>query len=199
MSNGDFWSLVGFSVAMTITPGPNNLMVAAAAANHGITDTVPHIVGIALGFTVMLAIVAAGLGGVVTGIPALHPILQWIGAAWMLYLAWKIATAGPPDVDGTKRPPLGFLGAAMFQWVNPKAWMIALGAASEFVVPGRPLELEVGRIAGVFAIVAIPCILPWAVLGKGAAHFLNAPHRLRAFNVAMAALLVASLVPLLIR
>ncbi len=194
----DFWPLVGFSVAMTITPGPNNLMVAAAAANHGITDTVPHIAGIAIGFTLMLAIVAAGLGGVVTQAPWLHPVLQWGGAVWLLYLAWKIATAAPVTVDGRKRPPLGFIGAALFQWVNPKAWMIALAAAGEFVVPGRPLGLEAARIAGVFFIIAIPCILPWAMLGSGTARILNAPHRLRAFNVAMAVLLVASMVPLLL-
>jgi threonine/homoserine/homoserine lactone efflux protein len=197
--NSDFWPLVGFSVAMTITPGPNNLMVAAAAANHGITDTVPHITGIAVGFTLMLAIVAAGLGGVVMGVPLLHPVMQWVGAVWLLYIAWKIATALPPALDGEKRPPLGFFGAALFQWVNPKAWMIALGAASEFVVPGRPLALEAGRIAGVFAIVAIPCILPWAMLGSGTARILNAPHRLRMFNVAMAVLLVISVVPMLLR
>ena len=196
--NGDFWPLVGFSVAMTITPGPNNLLVAAAAANNGITDTVPHILGIAVGFTAMLAIVAGGLGGLVMAVPLLHPILQWVGAAWLLYLAWKIATA-PPPTQQTRRPPVGFFSAALFQWVNPKAWMIALGAASEFVIPGRPLALEAGRIAGVFAIVAIPCILPWAMLGSGTARILNAPHRLRVFNVTMAVLLVASVVPMLLQ
>lgn len=196
--NGDFWPLVGFSVAMTITPGPNNLMVAAAAANHGITETVPHILGITVGFTLMLAIVAGGLGGVVDAVPFLHPVLQWGGAAWLLYLAWKIATAPPPS-EQRSRPPLGFFGAAAFQWVNPKAWMIAVAAASEFVVPGRPLLLEAGRIAGIFAIVAIPCILPWAMLGSGTARILNAPHRLQAFNIVMAVLLVASIVPVLVR
>ena len=196
--NGDFWTLVGFSVAMTITPGPNNLMVEAAAANHGITETVPHILGITVGFTLMLAIVAGGLGGVVDAVPFLHPVLQWGGAAWLLYLAWKIATAPPPS-EQRSRPPMGFFGAAAFQWVNPKAWMIALSAASEFVVPGRPLLLEAGRIAGIFAIVAIPCILPWAMLGSGTARILNAPHRLQAFNIVMAVLLVASIVPVLVR
>ena len=198
MMDGDFWPLVGFSVAMTITPGPNNLMVAAAAANNGITDTVPHIVGIAVGFTLMLAIVAGGLGGLVMEIPFLQPILQWVGAAWLVYLAWKIATALPPTAQGS-RPPLGFFGAMLFQWVNPKAWLIALSAATQFVIPGRPLALEAARIAGVFAIVAIPCILPWAMLGSGTARILNAPHRLRVFNVAMAVLLVASVVPMLLR
>ena len=198
MMDGELWPLVGFSVAMTITPGPNNLMVAAAAANNGITDTVPHIVGIAVGFTLMLAIVAGGLGGLVMEIPFLQPILQWVGAAWLVYLAWKIATALPPKSPGS-RPPLGFFGAMLFQWVNPKAWLIALSAASQFVIPGRPLALEAGRIAGVFAVVAIPCILPWAMLGSGTARILNAPHRLRVFNVAMAVLLVASVVPMLAR
>jgi threonine/homoserine/homoserine lactone efflux protein len=192
-----FWPLVGFAVAMAITPGPNNAMVAASAASHGIMDTVPHMAGIAVGFAIMVGIVAAGLGGVLIAWPALHLLLQWVFAAWLLLLAWKIATAAPGDTAGA-RPPMGFFGAAMFQWVNPKAWAIALSAAGEYMLPGRPLIGEVARLTAIFAVVIVPCTFPWAVLGSGAARILDVPGRLRLFNMAMAALLVASVVPMLL-
>ena len=121
-------SLFGFSVAMYITPGPNNVMVAASAANHGIRSTVPHMFGIAVGFSVMLTLVCAGLGSALVNWPLLLPIFRWLGAAWLAVLAWQIAIAPAPGEGGRGRV-LGFLGAAAFQWVNPKAWLIAAGAA----------------------------------------------------------------------
>ena len=192
-----FWPLVGFAVAMTITPGPNNLMVAAGAANHGIVDTVPHIAGICVGFSLMVGIVGMGLGGAVLAAPFLYPAMRWAGAMWLLYFAWKIATSAAPGRDGQCPRPFGFFQAVAFQWVNPKAWLIALSAASQFVVPGRSLGLEVARVAGVFAVVAIPCILPWAILGSGTARILGSTSRLRLFNGAMAILLLACVAPLL--
>lgn len=197
--NGDFWPLLGFAVALSITPGPENLRVAAAAATHGVTDTVPHIVGAALGFALMLAVATAGLGGLLLVVPALRPVLQWAGGAWLCYLAWKIATTVSPEPGGSSAKPLGFIDPARRQWVDPHAWVTALAAAGVFVVPGRSLELEAARVAGIFAVVAIPCILPWAMLGGGTARILTAPHQLRAFSVTMAALLVVSVVPMLLR
>jgi threonine/homoserine/homoserine lactone efflux protein len=197
MTDPGFWPLVGFAVAMSITPGPNNAMVAASAANHGIIDTVPHMAGVAVGFTAMIGIVAAGLGGVMIEWPALHLLLQWFFAIWLLLLAWKIATAPPPGSAG-KRPPMGFFSAVLFQWVNPKAWAIALSAAGEYMLPDRPLIGEVVRLTAIFAVVALPCLFPWAVLGSSAARILDVPARLRLFNVAMAALLVASVVAMLL-
>jgi threonine/homoserine/homoserine lactone efflux protein len=185
-------------VVMTITPGPNNLMVAAGAANHGIARTVPHIAGICVGFSAMTGIVAAGLGGAVMAVPWLYPAMRWAGAAWLLYFAWKIAIAATPGESGQKRAPIGFMAAAAFQWVNPKAWLMALSAASQFVVPSRPLWLEAGKIAVVFALVALPCILPWALLGSGAGRLLGSSSRLRLFNTTMAVLLLACVVPLLL-
>ena len=190
-------SLTGFAVAMYITPGPNNVMLASAGANHGVRATVPHMLGINFGFSAMLVLVAAGLGSLLFVFPLLLPTMRWAGAAWMLYLAWKIATAEPPG-EGVRRRVLGFLGAAAFQWINPKAWLIAVGTASEFMLPHRSLAAQLARIGLVFLVVGIPCMLPWVLLGTGAGRVLRSRAQLRAFNVAMAALLVVSLVPVLI-
>lgn len=189
-------SLTGFAFAMYITPGPNNVMLASSGATYGVRASVPHMLGIALGFSVMLVVVSAGLGSLLLAWPPLLPVMRWVGAAWMLWLAWKIASAPLP---GTVAPRgvLGFTGAAAFQWINPKAWLIALGAASEFTQPDLPLMLQAGRIGLVFLAVALPCMLVWVLLGRGAGRLLRAPVQVRAFNIAMAVLLVASLVPVL--
>ena len=190
-------SLVGFSVVMYITPGPNNVMVAASAANHGIRATLPHMCGIAAGFAVMLTLVCAGLGSALVSWPLLLPAFRWLGAAWLALLAWQIATAPLPG-EGGRRNVLGFFGAAAFQWINPKAWLIAAGAAGEYLLPSHPLLTQLAWIFAVFLIVGLPCLLVWAVLGSGAGQLLRSPARLRTFNVIMALLLVASLIPVLI-
>lgn len=190
-------SLLGFSVAMYITPGPNNVMVAASAANHGIRATIPHMLGIAVGFAIMLSLVCAGLGSTLVNWPLLLPLFRWGGAAWLCVLAWQIAVAPPPG-DGGRGRVLGFVGAMAFQWINPKAWLIAAGAAGEYLSPNHPLLLQLARIFIVFLSVGMPCLFVWAFLGSGAGRLLHSPTRLRAFNVAMALLLVLSLVPVLI-
>ncbi len=195
--NSALLSLIGFSVAMYITPGPNNVMVAASAANNGIRATVPHMFGIATGFSVMLTLVCAGLGSALVSWPLLLPLFRWVGAGWLVVLAWKIALAPPPG-EGGRRRVLGFLGAAAFQWINPKAWLIAAAAAGEYLSPNQPLLAQLARIFVVFLAVGMPCLLVWALLGSGAGRLLHSPTRLRAFNIAMAVLLVASLVPVLI-
>jgi threonine/homoserine/homoserine lactone efflux protein len=190
-------SLIGFSIAMYITPGPNNVMVAASAANHGVRATMPHMVGIAVGFSVMLTLVCAGLGSALVNWPLLLPLFRWAGAAWLVVLAWQIASAPAPGEGGRGRV-LGFLGAAAFQWINPKAWLIAAGAAGEYLSPNQPLAIQLARIFTVFLAVGMPCLMAWAMLGSGARRLLHSPARLRAFNIAMAVLLVASLLPVLI-
>lgn len=190
-------SLIGFSVAMYITPGPNNVMVAASAANHGIRATMPHMLGIAIGFAIMLSLVCAGLGSALVGLPLLLPLFRWAGAAWLCVLAWQIAVAPPPG-EGERRRVLGFFGAMAFQWINPKAWLIAAGAAGEYLSPNHPLLLQLARIFIVFLAVGMPCLFVWAFIGSGAGRLLHSRPRLRAFNVAMALLLVLSLVPVLI-
>ena len=192
--------LLGFAIAGSITPGPNVLMVAAAAAGHGVRAVLPHMLGITFGFGAMLLLVGFGLAGPLAANPALHAVLRWVGAAWLLWLAWKIATAKTGVTrDGTAeaKPPLGFVGAALFQWVNPKAWMLAAAAIPTFTVEGAALAPQVALIAFVFFAVSMPCLMIWAGIGVGAARLLREKRRLRAFNVAMALLLLASLVPIL--
>src|SRR5690606_35889213 len=119
--------LLGFAIAGSVTPGPNVLMVAAAAAGVGIRPVMPHMLGITFGFAAMVALVGLGLAGPLAASRGVHGTLQLAAAAWLLWFAWRIATAPPPG-EGEARPPMNFLQAALFQWVNPKAWMIA-GAA----------------------------------------------------------------------
>jgi threonine/homoserine/homoserine lactone efflux protein len=190
-------SLLGFAVVMYITPGPNNVMVAASAANHGIRATVPHMFGIVVGFAVMLTLVCAGLGSALVSWPLLLPAFRWIGAAWLVVLAWKIATASPPGEGGRGRV-LGFFGGAGFQWINPKGWLIAVAAAGEYLSPGSPLAIQLARIFIVFLVVGMPCVMVWALLGSGAGRLLHSPARLRIFNVSMALLLLLSLIPTLL-
>lgn len=167
-------SMIGFAVAMYITPGPNNVMLASSGAAYGVRATVPHMLGIAVGFTLMLMVVTAGLGSLLLVWPPLFLAMRWAGAAWMLWLAWRIAAAPPPGA-GDQRRILGTIGAAGFQWINPKAWMIAVGASSVFVSGDHALWLQVGRIGLVFAAVAFPCMLPWVLLGKAARRVMRSP------------------------
>lgn len=192
----DWLPLLGFAIAGSVTPGPNVLMVAAAAAGHGVRGVMPHMLGVTFGFTAMIAIVGLGLAGPLAASPAVHGALQLVAAAWLLWLAWKIATAPPPG-EGPARPPLNFIQAALFQWVNPKAWMVAGAAIAGYTVPGAPLGPQVAAIAAVFGLVSMPCLLVWAGLGAGARRVLRDARSLRRFNIAMGVLLALSVLPLL--
>lgn len=187
-------ALAGFAAAASITPGPNNVMVAASGANHGFRATLPHCAGIALGFAVMVAIIGLGVAGVLASVPRIAFVLRWVALGWLLLLAWRIARSGAPGT-GPARPPMGFLGAAAFQWVNPKAWLMAVSANALFVSPASPLPPQVAAMALTFLVLTIPCILMWAALGSAAGRLLGVPWRLRAFNVAMAGLMVVSMLP----
>jgi len=196
------WPLLGFAVAASVTPGPNNMMVAASAANHGVRATLPHMLGIAVGFALMLGIVGAGIAAPLARHPELHAPLQYVAAAWLAFIAWKIGTAevAAPGAGGATRrgrPPMGFVGGALFQWVNPKAWLLCLGAAGTFVAPGAAMVPQVALLSAVFLLVCLPCCLVWAGIGRGAGRVLRAPGRMRAFNVAMGVLLAASVLPAL--
>lgn len=188
-------ALALYTIVTSVTPGPNNMMVLASGVNFGIRRTLPHIAGISLGFGAMVAIMGLGLGTVFERWPELNTVLRGIGGAYLLYLAWKIARAGAPDApEGTTARPLGFLGAAAFQWVNPKAWVMALGAIATYLPP-HPSWAAVTGVAVLMAAINAPCVGIWAGFGTGLRRFLTDPRRLRAFNLIMAALLVASLWP----
>ena len=187
-----------FAVTTSATPGPNNMMIAASGATFGIRRSVPHMAGIATGFALMLLLVTAGVGAALRSAPSAQLVLRWVGAAYLLWLAFRIATA-TPAAPGTARAgrPFTALNAALFQWVNPKAWMITAGAVSTYTTAEAAVFPQALTIAGVFFAVSWPCNLFWAALGAGAARLLRTPARLRAFNLAMASLLVASLIPVL--
>ncbi|PIK69626.1 hypothetical protein CS379_28890 [Methylobacterium frigidaeris] len=185
---------------MSATPGPNNTMVVASGATYGFARTVPHMLGIAAGFPVMLVVLGtAGLP--LLADPRVHAVLKWVGAAYLLWLAWMIARADPDPADPAAKAsgrPLGFLQAALFQWVNPKAWVIAAGALATYTAHAEGASaVATGLLAILFGLVALPCLAFWTLIGVGTARVLRTRRALRLFNLAMAGLLVASLVPVL--
>ncbi|MFC3630681.1 LysE family translocator [Paracoccus angustae] len=187
-------ALTGFSLVTSATPGPNNMMLMASGANFGLRRTVPHMLGVSLGFGAMVAVLGMGLDRIVMGSAVLAGALKWLSLAYVLWLAWKIATAAPPSQAEPPGRPLGFLGAAAFQWVNPKAWAMALGALSAYAAgAGGPLV-----VAAVFAVVNLPVVAAWAAAGQGLRGLLARPARLRAFNAGMAGLLVLSMLPVVL-
>jgi threonine/homoserine/homoserine lactone efflux protein len=188
--------LILFAFVSSITPGPNNMMLLASGANFGLRRTVPHMMGVSLGFGFLALVVGFCVAGVVRALPMLYEALRWGGAAYLLYLAFKIATAkGLGSKDGSGRP-LTFLQAAAFQWINPKALAMALVAVGAYATPDH-LALDVVLIGLVLVVVGLPCIASWAAFGVGMKRMLTRPAALRAFNIAMALLLVASIAPML--
>jgi len=191
-------AFVLFAFATAGTPGPNNMMLLASGANFGFRRTILHILGISAGLGAMVVAMGWGLSGVFRALPILHEILKWAGAAYMLWLAWKIATATGINDKSATGQPMTFLEAAAFQWLNPKAWAMALGAATTYTPEGGG-SLTVLILAGTFMLVGAPCSAAWAGFGQGMRRFLDRPAILRVFNVSMAVLLVASLYPLMIQ
>ena len=185
-------ALTGFAFVMSITPGPNNLMLLASGTHFGWRRSLPHLLGISFGFGVMLVLVGLGLGEVFTRYPGLHEGLKWASLAYLLYLAVKIATATPPTAQGGGRGrPMGFGAAALFQVVNPKAWAMALTAVTAYG------ELGIAALTAVFVLVNLPCCGSWALLGEQMRRWLHRPRALQAFNWGAAALMVVSVLPLL--
>ncbi|MEM0991008.1 MAG: LysE family translocator [Pseudomonadota bacterium] len=189
-------ALAAFAFATSITPGPNNLMLMASGANYGFRRTVPHMLGVGIGFVVMVIAVGVGLAEVFEIWPITLTILQIVCLAFLLYLAWKIATARPfsPNAESAGRP-MTFLAAAGFQWVNPKAWAMALTAITLYA-PDRNV-LSVLSVAAIFGLINIPSVGSWTFVGQTMARWLTDPGRARAFNVTMAVLLILSMYPML--
>lgn len=165
--------------------------------NFGFLRTIPHALGISLGFMLLVVAVGLGLGEIFNAVPWTYTALRWAGAAYLLYLAWRIATSGGmSEAGGQGSKPVTFLGAAAFQWVNPKAWVMAVGAITTYV-PAQGYVYNVLVIAAVFALVNLPSVCVWAGFGSTLRNVLRVPRWLRLFNWGMAALLVLSLYPLL--
>ncbi|MFD1344638.1 LysE family translocator [Litorisediminicola beolgyonensis] len=188
-------ALATFALVTAITPGPNNLMLMASGANFGFRRTLPHMLGVGLGFPAMCVAVGLGVMRLFDLWPPAYTILSVVSVAYMLWLAWKIANAAPPDRTRASARPLSFLQAASFQWVNPKAWSMALSAVTLYA-PGRDLT-GVLWVAGVYVAGSVVSTTSWTVIGTAVQRLLSDRRRLRVFNWAMATLLVASLLPVL--
>ncbi|WFE74154.1 LysE family translocator [Roseinatronobacter sp. S2] len=188
-----FLALLAFAFVTSATPGPNNVMLLASGVNFGFRRSLPHMAGIAIGHAGMVFLVGVGLMGVFISYPPAQMALKVVSVVYMLWLAWKIANAAPPDGTSTKTRPLTFLQAAAFQWVNPKAWVMSLGAVSIYA----PTQewVAVAWVAAGFLSVGWTSTVIWTGLGMGVRRLLQRPDWLRVFNYSMAALLVASLLP----
>jgi threonine/homoserine/homoserine lactone efflux protein len=197
MSLDAFLALVVFAFVTSITPGPNNLMLLASGVNFGFVRTVPHMFGIAGGFATLLFGVGLGLGAVLKAYPALDLTLKIAGGAYLSYLAWKIAMSRSLTAKGeAKAVPMTFFQAAAFQWVNPKAWVMAVTAMAVYTNPEAPF-LSMLLVTAAFAAVNLPSVSVWAGFGMALRGFLADPVRLKWFNIAMGVLLAATLWPML--
>ena len=191
-------AFVAFASVSSITPGPNNLMLMASGTNYGFTRSLPHLMGVSLGFTLMICLVGVGLIEIFDAYPLSYTVLKLFSVGYLVYLAWKIASAESATGSAGKASgkPLTFLQAAAFQWVNPKAWAMALTAISVYAVTEDQF-MGVLVIALMFCAVNLPSCGCWVVLGTQLRRLLTNPVRLRVFNITCAVLLLASLYPIL--
>lgn len=193
MLTQQFIGLLGFAFASSITPGPNNMMLMASGANYGFRLTIPHMLGVAIGFAVMIALVGVGLVGLFEAWPPAFTVLKVVSAVYLVWLAWKIAASPPPAADESETggKPMTFIQAALFQWVNPKAWTMALTAIAVYA-GSRSVPAVLG-VAAVFGAINLPSVGVWAAMGQYLRRWLTDDRKRRAFNWGMAALLVGSL------
>ncbi|OBT13990.1 lysine transporter LysE [Vibrio sp. UCD-FRSSP16_10] len=190
-----FSALLLFAFSSTITPGPNNIMIMASGMNYGVQRSLPHFFGICIGFPTMVIAIGLGLGAVFTWMPVLHDVIKVLGIIYLLYLAWKIASAETASLYSKKTDPFTFIQGALFQWVNPKAWIMGMGAVATFTSQSLNIYAQVGLIAAIFLLVAFPCVGMWLVFGSKVRGLLSQPKQQKIFNVCMAILLVLSIAP----
>ncbi len=188
-----------FAFVTSITPGPNNVILLASGANFGFRRTMPFALGINAGFMIMLAVVGMGLGQIIQADPRISLVLKIVSVAYVLWLAWKIASSNSvPRAEGdTTARPISFVQGALLQWVNPKAWAVALIATVTYTTPAD-YTLSLVLLILVFAVVNLPSICTWAISGAVLRRFLQDPVKRRTFNIVMALLLVATMVPILV-
>ncbi len=196
MDTATLTALVTFAFATSITPGPNNMMLFASGVNFGFRRTIPHMLGIGVGFLSLLIGVGLGLGALLATVPILYTGLKIAGGLYLVYIAWKIGSSRTLGEGKASARPMTFLGAAAFQWVNPKAWVMAVTAMAVYVDPNSYVW-SVVVIGLVFAAVNLPSVSTWAGFGSVLREWLSVPVRLKWFNITMAVLLVASLWPML--
>ncbi|MEZ2219190.1 LysE family translocator [Rhizobium sp. RCC_161_2] len=196
MALDTFLALLLFAFTTSITPGPNNMMLFASGVNFGFRRTIPHMLGIGVGFFVLLLGVGLGLGALLHTVPLLYTALKFAGGVYLVWIAWKIATSRSIAEKESGAQPMSFLSAAAFQWVNPKAWVMAVTAMATYTNPELYL-ISVVIVGLAFAAVNVPSVSTWAGFGSALRDWLSDPVRLKWFNITMAVLLVLSLWPML--
>lgn len=190
-----FGALVFFAFATSITPGPNNIMIMSSGVNYGVKKSLAHLAGIQTGFLLMLVAVGLGAGVLLQQQPMLHQWIKFIGSAYLLYLAWKIATTEPAQINTGNSKPLSFVQGLLFQWVNAKSWVMITGAIAAFTSLQGVYWQQLAMIALVFLLVGLPCTGSWLLFGAGLKRLLTAPQQRRWFNRTMGTLLALSVLP----
>ncbi|QYJ87604.1 LysE family translocator [Shewanella mesophila] len=186
-----------FAFSSGITPGPNNIMLMSSGVNFGVKASLPHLAGICIGFPCMVLAIGMGLSALFQSYPILHLVIKYVGITYLLYLAWLIANSSSKMEGKQTSKPLSFVQAAAFQWVNPKGWIMAVGAVATFTSIDLPLTPQVVTIASVFLSVAFPCAIVWLGFGVALKRLLKNQHQQKWFNITMALLLVLSIVPMI--
>lgn len=192
-----FAGVLPFAIAMSFTPGPNNLMLASAGARFGFARTWPHQLGILVGFALMTLGVGLGIAALILAVPALYLTMKVASIVYILYLAWKVGSAGAASSEAGAGSPMGFFAAAGFQWINPKAWIMTLTATATYTTPNQDQPLQIVLLTLVFIVVGAASSSTWVLFGQMIRRVLTSPRRRVAFNWTMAVLLVASIVPAL--
>jgi threonine/homoserine/homoserine lactone efflux protein len=195
MSHSLLFAFVLFATVMFITPGPNNIMLLSSGLTYGFRRTLPHVAGITIGFAFMIGAVGLGLGTIFIAYPVLQTILKYAGVVYLIYLAAAIAMSEPvaPDQDN-RRGPMTFWGAAMFQWVNAKGWVMVIGTITAYAaIAAYPWNIVIQ--VGLSLILGAVSCTAWALFGTALRPILTSPRLVRAFNIIMALLLLASLYP----
>lgn len=191
-----FIALLSFATVAAFTPGPNNLMLLASGVNFGFRRTIPHMLGITIGFGILQICIGLGFGKVLEQVPALFEAIKVLGTLYMIYLAWRIATAGAPETQQKTTTPMSFVQALLFQWVNPKAWVVTAVVMTVYTSQENFLTSLV-IIVATFSAVSVPVVSIWTGFGTFMQRFLSNPKILRIFNVAMGLALLLSLWPML--
>lgn len=172
-------------------------MLTTTGLNFGVRRGIPHLLGICIGFPVMLALIGLGFGTLFQLYPVLHKVIRIVGIVYLLYLAWKIANSSGGVSEVSQSKPINFWQSAAFQWINPKAWIMGSSALAAYTTLDDNFFIQVSIICVTFAIITLPCAGVWLVFGAGLQRFLKDPRHLRIFNIAMALLLIASILPVI--
>jgi threonine/homoserine/homoserine lactone efflux protein len=190
-------AFVVFAAVMFFTPGPNNVMLLSSGLTYGFRRTLPHIAGIVIGMAFMISAVGVGLGTILVAYPVLQTILKYAGAAYLIYLAAVIAMSGSPKPGEAGRKPMSFWGAAVFQWINVKGWVMVIGSITAYAaIAAFPWNIVIQTL--IVLVVGVPTTVAWTLFGSALRPVLTSPLAVRAFNIVMAILLLASLIPVLL-